>query len=603
MRIKNIKIGNFLSFEESSISLAESIDEKPAIYIIDGLNLDTDSNDDASNGSGKSTLISESIMYNIYGRALRGSKQKLKLNDMIRHGCSKMFNEVEYFIKTDDGISELTIARSKDVNGSSTTSVSIDGDAKTKRTKRLSDKDIATFINIEPDIFTQVITYYRDNLNLLAMNYGQRLEFFKNIIDLSIIDKYYDSAKMFKTNNEKALYQLEIKQKSAKEILEVISKDKNKYDDFILKRIDELTEQLNIYVNEKIEDISQYKEAKNKLVDIINDNTKSLNDITGKIAYENRSISTIKDEINKITRLSGGNCPMCKQSVPIEHTDRILAGYNSELENINNNIKSLNSNQENYSQAIVAARNRYDLVENKINEATTAEIIRNNKISSLKNEIDKLNKELIRQKEEDSKEEKVDKEIYEKKYQGLTNAVDIRNKWQESAEYWYNIFSPKSLLRSTIIKKYITILSDMFEYYVSALYENEITGNILINEEGQIDIILFKDNFETNYWQMSSGEKKRVDIALILALYEFTSYLNPNIPKFMIFDEIFSSLDEAGKASTMSVLIEMQKRHSIDIYLISHESIPLDETADDLNIKHILVTKKDKVSTVKKIEN
>lgn len=603
MRIKNIKLNNFLSFKEASIEFSKSIDEDPAIYIIDGLNLDSEG-EEASNGSGKSTLISESIMYNIYGRALRGSKQKLKLNDMVRHGCNKMFNEVEYFIDTDDGVSELTISRSKDINGSSTTGVSVDGETKTKRTKQLSDKDITSFIDIEPEIFTQVITYYRDNINLLAMNYSQRLDFFKTVIDLEIIDEYFNSSKEFKIKNEKALYKLEIEQKSAKDILEVISKDTNKYTDFIVNRIAELNNQLILCTNEKIEDITSYKEIKTQLVEIVNSNTTVLNDVTGKIAYENRSVSTIKDEINKINKLSGGTCPTCKQDVPVEHTNRILGSYTSELENINNSIITLNEKSTEYYGIISNAKKKLNTVENKINDISTASIIKNNKINSLKNEISKLNKDLIKQKEEsENTTETLNKDKYEKKYEGITNALNIRNEWQISAEYWYNMFSPKSLLRNTIIKKYITILSDMFEYYISALYDNEIISKIIINSEGQIDIVLYKDNFETNYWQMSSGEKKRIDIALILSLYEFTSYLNPNIPRFMIFDEIFSSLDEVGKACTIDVLLEMQKKHKIDIFLISHESIPLDESSADLNIKHVLVTKKDKISTVKLIEN
>jgi DNA repair exonuclease SbcCD ATPase subunit len=214
MRIKSIHINNFLSFEKADISLAKSYDEEPSIYIIDGINLDSNDSDNSSNGAGKSVLIGESIMYNIYGRGLRAPKQRLKLNDMIRNGCEKMENLVEYFIQQDDGISELTISRSKLADGNSTTKLSIDGDEITKRIKRLSDKDIKTFISLDADVFSQVIVFYHDNANLLSMNYGDRADFFKKIIDLTIIEDYYNTVREFKLANEKIIYQLEIKQKN-----------------------------------------------------------------------------------------------------------------------------------------------------------------------------------------------------------------------------------------------------------------------------------------------------------------------------------------------------------------------------------------------------
>jgi energy-coupling factor transporter ATP-binding protein EcfA2 len=97
---------------------------------------------------------------------------------------------------------------------------------------------------------------------------------------------------------------------------------------------------------------------------------------------------------------------------------------------------------------------------------------------------------------------------------------------------------------------------------------------------------------------MSSGERKRIDVAMILSLYEFTSHIKPNLPKFLILDEIFDSLDYPGVNAVIETLNDVQKRHQIDLYLISHISIPISYD----NVKNILVSKKDKNSTVKFLE-
>ena len=85
MRIKSIELQNFLPFKHIKLDLLNSVEDSASIYFISGINYNSN-DDDSSNGSGKSSIIGESIMYNIYGKGLRGSKQKVKLNDMIKMG-------------------------------------------------------------------------------------------------------------------------------------------------------------------------------------------------------------------------------------------------------------------------------------------------------------------------------------------------------------------------------------------------------------------------------------------------------------------------------------------------------------------------------------
>jgi DNA repair exonuclease SbcCD ATPase subunit len=603
MRIKSIHINNFLSFRDTTIELASSYDDVPTIYIINGLNLDSEDVDNSSNGAGKSVLIGESIMYNIYGRGLRAPKQRLKLNDMIRNGCDKMENLVEYFIQQDDGLSKLSISRSKLADGNSTTKIAINDDEISKRIKRLSDKDIKNFISLDADVFSQVIVYYHDNINLLSMNYGDRADFFKKIIDLTIIEDYYNIVREFKLDNDKKLYELEINQKSTKDIIEVISKDKNKYSDFIINRIKELKKELSTYdtkddSSDNIEILEDKRDKYKIELDKFRDN---YSEIISKINYETKIMLKYKDEIIKLSKLSGGTCPTCNQEVPVEYTDKVIYEYANRIEESNNKIKEYINTKSEYNNKIKEYEELYNNLTSEISNIKTELIVRKNKINSLTDQISKLESDLSKQKNTDDSAANIEK--YEKKYIGLTNAIKIRGDWKTSAEYWYNMFAPKSLLRGAIIKKYITILSDMFEYYVSSLYNNEVIGKIIVDENNanntQIDIILIKNSYEINYWQLSSGEKKRIDIAMMLALYEFTSYLNPNIPKYIILDEIFDSLDAIGRQTVMEVLLDVQNRHNIDLFMISHIQIPTEVIPEDVNIKYILVTKKDGISTAK----
>ena len=598
MRIKSIKLKNFLSFGNVNLNLIQNINDDPTLYVIDGINYDNDS-EDASNGSGKSALIGESITYNIYGKGLRGTRTKVRLNDMIKYGCQNMFNEVEYLIETSDGPKSLVITRSKQLDGASTVNVSIDGEEKTKRTKQLSDKDIKLFINILPEVFSQVIIYYRDNINLLSMNYGQRLDFFKNVIDLSLIDDYYNKIKDFKNMNDRFLDKLTYNYKNTKEIIDIVDENRDKYKIYLESKLNELYNELKILESKKFEDTESLETKLSELDKQLGELDKVILDCQSNITYTRKNMDKLEKELKKIDSLVDVECPTCKQYVPKKHIDSISERYKNELNTLSNELNKLLNNLDQANAEKRKINKDKSNLKEKIDKINNAKILNKQNIKNIKIEINKLENEI--KELQNTSDNTVDKNKYEKRLEAITKAINIRNNWKQNSEYWYNLFAPKSLLRSAIIRRYINVLSDIFEYYVSKLYNNEILSKIEIDDDGQIDILLYKDNFETNYWQMSSGERKRIDIAMMFSLYEFTSYLNPNIPRFLILDEIFDSLDYPGIRAVTEALLDVQQRHKVDLFVISHIPLPLEDLNTSTKIKHVLVTKRDKTSVVESI--
>ena len=598
MRIKSIKLKNFLSFGNVNLNLIQNINDDPTLYVIDGINYDNDS-EDASNGSGKSALIGESITYNIYGKGLRGTRTKVRLNDMIKYGCQNMFNEVEYLIETSDGPKSLVITRSKQLDGASTVNVSIDGEEKTKRTKQLSDKDIKLFINILPEVFSQVIIYYRDNINLLSMNYGQRLDFFKNVIDLSLIDDYYNKIKDFKNMNDRFLDKLTYNYKNTKEIIDIVDENRDKYKIYLESKLNELYNELKILESKKFEDTESLETKLSGLDKQLGELDKVILDCQSNITYTRKNMDKLEKELKKIDSLVDVECPTCKQYVPKKHIDSISERYKNELNTLSNELNKLLNNLDQANAEKRKINKDKSNLKEKIDKINNAKILNKQNIKNIKIEINKLENEI--KELQNTNNDTVDKNKYEKRLEAITRAINIRNNWKQNSEYWYNLFAPKSLLRSAIIRRYINVLSDIFEYYVSKLYNNEILSKIEIDDDGQIDILLYKDNFETNYWQMSSGERKRIDIAMMFSLYEFTSYLNPNIPRFLILDEIFDSLDYPGIRAVTEALLDVQQRHKVDLFVISHIPLPLEDLNTSTKIKHVLVTKRDKTSVVESV--
>lgn len=596
MRLKSIHLKNFLSFGKVDANLVEEYDEPPTIYVIDGINYDNDSSD-SSNGSGKSAFIGESIMFNIFGKGLRGSKQKVKAGEMIRHGANEMLNSIEYFIAEDTDNQVLNIKRHKSLK-SSTTEILIDNENKTKRLKRLSDSDIRSFINLEPELFTQIVIYYRDNANLLSMNYGQRADMFKKMINLKIIDDYYENSKQFKNTNERYLEYLKLLKKNTKDIIEVIDSNKDKYEEYLKNEISGVEKELETECSKTFMSIEEDEKRITVFEKELKTVDKQIKDISDEIIVRKRDIEKIDGEINKIKKVTGGKCPTCKQFVDNSYTVEIEKEYNTIKEISLSEIQSFVQESEELSSIKFNLKENIQSLKDTIKEVDAEKLIQKQNISNLNKRLNKLNTDLVNMQED--KVDSSEKNKYEKKLIAIDKAIKIRNEWKNASEYWYNLFAPKSLLRSVIIRKYVVILSDIFEYYVSKLYNSEIIGKIEIDDDSNIDIILYKDKYETNYWQMSSGERKRIDIAMLLSLYEFTSYIKPNMPKFLILDEIFDSLDAPGVTSVLDTLIDVQNRHNIDLFLISHIAIPINTA--NLNVKNILVSKKDKISTAKILE-
>lgn len=67
----------------------------------------------------------------------------------------------------------------------------------------------------------------------------------------------------------------------------------------------------------------------------------------------------------------------------------------------------------------------------------------------------------------------------------------------------------------------------------------------------------------SKYAGLSTGERRRVDAAIILALAEVVGSLHENKPGLVAFDEVFDSLDARGSASVSRALMDLSAKRSV----------------------------------------
>lgn len=587
MRIKSLKLRNFLSYGKLDFSFHNDNNEDPAIYIITGINKDTSNSEDNSNGSGKSTLVGESVSFNLFGKNLRGSSKKIKLEDAIKFGEGTMINEVQYFI---DNGSILNIRREKERDGKNKLSVNIDGEIKSKRTKRLSETDIRDFVGIDPDVYYQTISYYKDNMSLLSMNYNQRLEFFKKLINLSIMDEYYQLCKKQKSVLDNSITKVQINKKAQYDIIEALSSGETKYISVIEESISEIQSKIEELENIPDIDLIQYEDKLDKVRELKENIDNAIIELKNDIKINLNNISKHTQDIKNFTRLKNVNCPTCNQLVSGEYANSIIESSSSILEDLKKINKEKEDEIESLSEKILKIVTKEKKILKDFEKAKSENTIKKINLQNYKKQLKDKQIELEKVRVAVSQEE--EKNIYMQKIKELERSEEFLVNKHKINLFWLENFANKSPVRSAIMRKHIGTLSDIFEYYLGKLFRNTIIGKMEIDDEGNIDILLRSGEYEVNYWNLSSGERKRADIALLFALYTYMVNIVHNAPKFIVLDEVFDSLDEDGKLCITEAIVDLYNTFNIDIFVISHVDFPK-MVFENIPVKNILVTKED----------
>ena len=154
----------------------------------------------------------------------------------------------------------------------------------------------------------------------------------------------------------------------------------------------------------------------------------------------------------------------------------------------------------------------------------------------------------------------------------------------------------QSLLKDTgikarIIKQYLPVMNNLINKYLKAMdFFCKFTLDENFNEEIKSR---YRDDF--SYYNLSEGERLRIDLALLFAWREVAKLKNSVSCNLLILDEVFdSSLDAAGTEEFMKLLKTFTSGSS-NIFVISHKT---DHLADKFH-NHFVFMKKNNFSRIK----
>ncbi len=499
MKIKNIKIQNFYSFESTEVNF----DKFKNIILIKGQNKDAK----GSNGSGKSAFI-EAIYFGLTGKTIRKSTE-----DAMVHVKHKKKCLVE--LTLDNG---MKITRQKKP---SKLHVLIDGKDETKESIAKTQQYIDEVLNLNYKVLLSSMFFGQGNsVTFLECSAEDKRNIIKNFLDLDDIFSMRDRIKSHKAGFYNTM----------KEQDSLIAEHVGMIDEFDKKigKIKKAKEKFAQYQGDvlslSLEEILDLEEAESSRVWQMRSTKQDIDNSTKKI-----------EELTKESRKAPQKitCEWCGDLVEKK------------------------VNKEALSDEIKFHQKQRELLQEEIYNLEDAEV----DIPISSKEFTKVLafKELCR--DQTNYEGLIDS--YKKKIE-TRNEVKAENKLNyEVMRFWEKAFSQQGIIKF-IIRNILDYLNNKVNYYLSFLTNSKYS--LFFDEELNEKVIT--NDSDIQYISLSGGEKRKVNLAVTMALKDLLLLTDKNQTNVLFLDEIAENLDEEGITGLHNLLQEIKKDKLI--FIITH---------------------------------
>lgn len=578
---RNVTVRNFLSFGEETTLF----NYNTGIHVVTG----EVRPGDKRNGAGKSTLLVDSIIFAIYGKTMRKIKQGSIINKINGKKCvvSCEFDIGKKCYKIERGIkpSYLKVWERDDHDFS-------DENQKEFDSKKNTQKEwIDNKINISYESFINMIVM---NINhstpFLEMDLAKKRPVLVDLVNLGIYSKMSEVAKKEHLNangNVKALTgSLKTRidsYKINKQKRESLLKEADKFDHEKQERITELTSKLEVAkkdldtVESKLTHIdykSQLTELKHKYDQTI----EKISNIKSKI--QKHQIDSKNGEDLLKTLQSHPQCPICK--TPTDNP--LVKKYMDETkEMIIANKKIIEENlekQKNGENVLKKIDTKSDSVRKESNEQESYKTkvkYLTKTVSDLENDIKQESERTLDIdsiiSENDIKEESIKLKNIKEEYEGAKKDVDYH-------KFIRSILGEDGIGKY-VIKKVLPFLNKKVNHYLDILGSDyKILFDQDLNEN-----ITTKNMEEREYASFSGGEKKRIDLSVLMAMMDVAKTQNSVDTNILILDEVLdTSMDAEGVESFMCHLKDSFSTAYPDkcVYIITHRKEIGEEIFDSM---------------------
>lgn len=612
--IRQIEIENFRSVQSKV-----TINVKPGLYSIEGINNDEKT---STNGAGKSTLIS-ALYWCLTGNALTN---EVLADDVINAKVGKNC-KVSVLIESSQGDIKITRTRGDSEFGNNLFLEIADQDLTCHKVADTQAR-IAQLFKIPFELLHSTIMMTHDIKSAFSeLAPQQRVQALESIRDYSIWDKVREEA-----NKDIKAYNKEIQELNLK--LSNMNGSKQTYEKMLasavenykvlVKSFDEteinnkmlsLTQENKNYAEEIVSLESSLKEL-NKIIDESTDKSLQikLNEITDtanniKLTLQSTEYER-KEKVKDIDTIDAwfknDKCPTCGHL--LDRTEQEKSEKSSHREELNKQLIQIDEKAKKLNDDIALKRkewaqvntqlkvseqnlhqSRAKLSENnaKINDLKSKELANTRELAKLEamkgthsSQVDKLNNDII---------------SYKKEIESISAGEAIINEQLKSLEnkrqlsdYFFKLLGSKGELRPYLLKQDIAYLNSCMQTYIHQFFEN--TEAELHLEGPNIEILINSNGIKKKVTSLSGGEKKRLNIAIQLALYDLiqaTSQVSFNV---LWLDEIESELDQAGVNQLINIIEDKSNDAETVFWITNHPNVKENITNKIICTKSLGVT-------------
>lgn len=409
----------------------------------------------------------------------------------------------------------------------------------------------------------------------------------------------------------KKIEENKIKIKDSKEKLE----EKNEYEE-AQKKIKTINEEIE--KNQRDEEdfkkkLSLIDEKENNQKEELQNFISEFNDFKLEFNTKKEEKEKILKEINSLEKEEEGKiCTKCKGTIDKKNIKEYISKLNLELKNIEEEMSILKEKSKSFEDKkndIVEKQNKLKELKSKMNATfkkieTKSSDLRKSflKYSEVKKPKKENNEEIIKEKikqfleelksveketspfkeiieEENNSIEKLEKKIEEKE-----KKIKLLEEKIPYYEFWISGFGEQGL-RKWIIEGIIPDLNSRINYWLQFLIDNLIT--LSFDNELQEKIERNPpDGDPYVYHAMSTGQRRRLNLAVGHSFAYITELSNDSIPNLIFLDEVTTNIDPAGVLGVYKMIKEISENKKVFITTHDQELLKLLEGESKLKLVH-----------------
>jgi DNA repair exonuclease SbcCD ATPase subunit len=539
--LKYIELRNLLSFGNATITI--DLTTLGSTLIV-GENLDTM----GANGCGKSAIIN-AICYALYNKPF----DSISLNNLVNktNGLKGTLMEVRIFFSKGDDEYEVYRCRGETFN----IQVLKNGEDITLDSVTGNDALVQEIIGMSYDLFTKVIIFSGNSMPFLMVPVSQQRQQIEELFNITILTEKAIKLKerIKQTEGSISVQEAIIREREAAVTLY------NKHVKDAKSRIERWeTDRSNQLELMEAVNMDEEKEL-HSLVSMLKDQEAS---IEKKLSVAKKDKTAIAQEVKKLVaeleHLEDAKCPYCLQEyagamVKLEEKRALLEEKIIQQEEFEGIVKTLSDEA---AEIIEQRKNAKSLMKfASLSEAIKAEAIASTASQKIQENLSALNPH---------------EEAYEQLVLNPVTSIDYTDlnelkKVLDHQQFLLKLLTDKnSFIRRKIIQKTIPFLNNRLVHYTKELGLPHV-----VRFDDDMSCCVAEYGRELDFGNLSSGEKKRVNLSMSLAFRDVLHHLHSRV-NLMFIDEIDASLDASGVENVFKLLKDKTRDEGLGLWIISH---------------------------------